>query len=89
MPLLNNKCGNCHTPILGAEKSLGKYGSLIRRYAVKRRRETRERTVDKGALLLHKKEERIIAACPVCGRTEGLDWVSKVEDKEWKDDKCS
>ena len=88
MPLLNNKCKNCHTLILGRQKSLSHHRLSPASHAKKCKWETRTRTVNKGKLLQHKKEKRIVARCPVCGRSEKLEWVCVEVDEEWKDDKC-
>jgi len=90
MPLINDKCSNCHTFLLGRQKSLfydSSYG-IIWSGAEYCKTETKQETVDKGKMIYDKKMERTVARCPVCGRTDKSDWLDIEVEKEWKDDGC-
>lgn len=88
MPLLNNKCGNCHTPVLGREKSMTNFKNSTASYAEHCSKEKRTRKIDRGKMIEHLTEKRNIARCPVCGRKKKLEWFTTKKEKEWKDGGC-
>jgi len=88
MPLLNDKCGNCHTNVVGLEKDMTLLKYSPASYAEKCSEETRTREVDHGEMVETVSEKRSIARCPVCGRKAALEWYTTGVEKEWKDGGC-
>lgn len=89
MPLLNSdNCGECHTLILGREKSLFDYRSygMINERIARKCGENKERRIktDKGKLIRHKHQIKRVARCMSCGRKEESDWLTREVSEEWK-----